>query len=240
MYNAAKKAVFLFALLVGALSLVLPAVFADDEEPTVVGPVPPFTVRVASREWSENRYYRILYPRFGIKGVDAILDAYVKKRAAGLARVDPLDEGEDDEERPDKLDTAFDLFAPSGGYVSVVFSDWHVLGRPHPSLEHYALTFELRAQRRLAARDLFSDWNAARPKLMALIRAEARELGCRPEEMRGFVDDIAGGDANFYLDPDGAAFIFNVYDSALWQYNTIGVEKEALLKIGANPKFWKP
>ncbi len=237
--KAAGIPILLF-FLVGFLFLCVSPVIADDEPPSVEGPVPPFTVRVASRAWSENRYYRILYPRFGIKGVDKILGDYVKKQVADLARAEPSGGSEEDEEQPDKLDTMFDLFSPSHGYVSVVFSDWHVLGGPHPSWDRYALTFDLKTGRRLAVKDLFPNWEIAIPKLMKLIRDEIAAQGCEPDEMNGFIYDLDGKSENFFLDPGGAAFIFNAYNSALWQYNTIAIDEEILLKIGVNPKFWRP
>lgn len=83
------------------------------------------------------------------------------------------------------------------------------------------------------------DWERASRRLPALIRESALDADCASGGTSAFSDMFEEGD-EFYLEPEGAAFIFNTYDSSMWECNTIRVDKGRLLKIGARPDFWKP
>lgn len=220
--------------LAGCFLLLLSLRVTADEAPSIRGLVPAFAERKLSKTFAERRYYDVRYPQFGNEHIDEAIRMFAESLAGEVSEPD------DAEDAPivDRIDVGYELTAPSSRYLSVVFSAWHDFGGAHPSWNLYAFTFDLGTGEELRISDLFVNGEQAFQRLPALIRESAAEAGCASGDLR-FFPNAFGGD-EFYLDPEGAVFVFNTYDSAMWEHNTIGVTKERLLEIGARPELWKP
>lgn len=209
--------------------------YADEDDwPGMAGPVPSFIHHRLERVINEQVFAKVAYPEFGIPAIDRELLAFAHKEFK--ENYGDLGDDPQDADLKSKFSMSYSLSSSRHPYLSVRFGVWHDMGGPHPHLYHYISTYNLTTGQPVRYQDIFPKWEATKQERIALAKQTAQESECSLELYGNSFDDEPLG---FTFSPEGLTVLFfGTYNSADWQCMELHFDKDELIEIGADPKYW--
>lgn len=177
----------------------------------------------------------VQYPQnTGNAGIDADIRSWVQ------ARYTKAIQEFEDSDRYEYMVT-YEIDQSSNQYMSVVFTNYVYTGGAHGMTTTDVLTYDLNTGERLGLGDVISD--TVLPKIQEKLGLEAIDEGYDNRNTDLFGDPAKMAITSLdkiALTDDGLDFYYDPYEIAPYASGTIvlDIDKDELIKMGVEPKFW--